>query len=375
MACRCGTCIWSTRAMSGGTRLRDREQRADTLRLALYIVVAGAGMFVALWLAWQIRGALLLAFAAIVMAVILDAGASWIQRQTRLPRVWALSAVGVLLVALLASFVLVLGGPIGEQVAGLVVQLPAAIGALEEALGVPLLPQSGNGNSESAGGLSELSTVMQDLFGWLTSLGSTLIGLVSAMVLTVVGGVFLAADPDVYRRGMVKLFPPDWHYQVESTVAAAGDALRLWLAAKLIGMVIVGSVAGLGAWVIGLPTPLAIGLFAGLTEFVPTIGAVVGSVPALLLALTMGPDALMWTALLFVAIQQVESNVLTPILERRMVHIPPALMLFAVLAVGLLFGLAGAVVAGPMTVVFYVLVTKLYVREVLGEEAEVPGEE
>lgn len=361
--------------MSGGTRLRDREQRADTLRLALYIVVAGAGMFVALWLAWQIRGALLLAFAAIVMAVILDAGASWIQRQTRLPRVWALSAVGVLLVALLASFVLVLGGPIGEQVAGLVVQLPAAIGALEEALGVPLLPQSGNGNSESAGGLSELSTVMQDLFGWLTSLGSTLIGLVSAMVLTVLGGVFLAADPDVYRRGMVKLFPPDWHNQVESTVAAAGDALRLWLAAKLIGMVIVGAVAGLGAWVIGLPTPLAIGLFAGLTEFVPTIGAVVGSVPALLLALTMGPDALMWTALLFVAIQQAESNALTPILQRKMLHIPPALMLFAVLAVGLLFGLAGAVVAGPMTVVFYVLVTKLYVREVLGEEAEVPGEE
>jgi predicted PurR-regulated permease PerM len=107
---------------------------------------------------------------------------------------------------------------------------------------------------------------------------------------------------------------------------------------------------------------------------VPLIGPILGAAPALLLALTIGGDTFLWVALLFVAIQQVESNVITPIVTDRVVHIPPAVMLLAVVAFGSVLGLPGVVLAAPLTVVTYVLVTKLYVRETLGEDVEVPGE-
>jgi predicted PurR-regulated permease PerM len=97
-------------------------------------------------------------------------------------------------------------------------------------------------------------------------------------------------------------------------------------------------------------------------------------VPALLAAVTQGWDAVLWTALLFAAIQQLESNLIEPLVQRRMVKTPPALLLFAVVAAGLLFGLLGVILAGPITVLAYVAVKKLYVRQTLGEETPVPGE-
>jgi predicted PurR-regulated permease PerM len=107
---------------------------------------------------------------------------------------------------------------------------------------------------------------------------------------------------------------------------------------------------------------------------VPLIGAVAGAVPALLLALAGGVNTTLWTAALFIAIQQVESNTITPWVQRRMVSLPPALLVLAVVAVGLLFGLPDVILAAPLTVVAFVLVKQLYVRETLGQRTEVPGE-
>lgn len=107
----------------------------------------------------------------------------------------------------------------------------------------------------------------------------------------------------------------------------------------------------------------------------PTIGSIAGAVPALLLALTQGTEGFLWTLALVVAVQQLESNVIAPVVQRRMVQIPPALLLFSVVAFGMVFGTLGVVLAAPLTVVAYVAVKKLYVRETLGEPTEVPGEE
>lgn len=208
----------------------------------------------------------------------------------------------------------------------------------------------------------------------IASWGMTLVDAATGLILIVIGGVFLAADPGLYRRGAVMLLPKRHHARIDDALLTCGGALRLWLVAELIAMAIVGVLAGLGTWAIGLPAPLALGLFAGLTEFVPVVGPILGAVPALLLALTQGSSAVLWTLLLFLAIQQLESNVITPLLQRRMVTIPPALLLFVVLALWLLFGALGVIFGAPLTVVGYVLVKKLYVRQTLGESTEVPGE-
>jgi predicted PurR-regulated permease PerM len=137
-------------------------------------------------------------------------------------------------------------------------------------------------------------------------------------------------------------------------------------------MSIVGCLTGLGACLIGLPTPLALGAIAGLAEFILTIGPILGAVPAVLLAFTEGTHMVVWTLLLYAAIQQLESNLITPLAQQRMVTIPPALLLFAAIALGLLFGSMGLILAGPLTVIGYIAIERLYVRDALAEETALP---
>lgn len=122
----------------------------------------------------------------------------------------------------------------------------------------------------------------------------------------------------------------------------------------------------------GLQAPLALGLLAGLAEFVPMVGPIIGAIPALLLAFPRGNTTVLWALALFVASQQLKSNVITPLLQKRMVEVPPVLLLFADVAFGLLFGLLGVVIAAPLTLVAFVAVKKLHVRDALGQPTEIP---
>jgi len=290
-----------------------------------------------------------------------------------LSRNWSLALVGVLLLLLLSGFLWLLGNQLRSQMIDLTGKLPGAINSLQQTLGISLPGQGGQANGGSIG-LSGIGSGIQDLFGSLVSLGGTVVTGLSSLVLVIVGAFFLAGAPDLYRSGVVMLFPKDQHARIDDALVTAGRALHLWLLAQLIAMAMVGVLVCIGTWLIGLSAPLALGLFAGLLEFIPVVGPILGAVPALLLAMTQSGWAVLWTLLLFVIVQQIESNLIMPLIQRRLVEIPPALLLFALLAIGLLFSMIGVVIATPLTVVLYVLVKKLYVRELLGEETQVPGE-
>ena len=140
--------------------------------------------------------------------------------------------------------------------------------------------------------------------------GAVVLDAVSALLLAVVGGVYLAVDPATHRRGIVALLPRSQHRRAEDFLETCGRALDGWLLATLASMAAVGTMVGLGAWALGLPAPVALALFATLTEIVPVVGPIIGAVPALLVALGQGGDTFLWTVLLFVAVQQVEANLL-----------------------------------------------------------------
>jgi predicted PurR-regulated permease PerM len=188
------------------------------------------------------------------------------------------------------------------------------------------------------------------------------------LILVLIAGIFLAADPATYRSGLAKLFPKGRQRQVFATLNASGGALRLWLLGQMISMTVIGVL-------VGVPSPLMLGLIAGLAEFVPVVGPFIAAVPGLLLALSEGPQTALWALLVYVVIQQFESNLVTPMVEKSVVAIPPAVTLFAVLALGVIFGPLGILLAAPLSVVLFVAVKKLYVRDALGHEVEVPGEE
>ena len=204
--------------------------------------------------------------------------------------------------------------------------------------------------------------------------GYTFLGALGEVLLVVVVAMYLAADPELYKRGAVKLLPPEQHGRIVSALDATALALRLWFMGQLVSMAAVGIVSGVAFWIIGLPSPLALGIIAGVTNFIPFLGPVLGSIPAMIFAAGLSTEAILWTIAAVFAIQQLEGNVILPIVQRHAVSLPPALALVAVLVFGLLFGLLGLFLAVPLTVALMTLVRKLWIRETLGESTQLPGE-
>ena len=170
------------------------------------------------------------------------------------------------------------------------------------------------------------------------------------------------------------LFPPRIQTEIGATLDDAGRALGLWLVGQLTAMLLVGILTALGLWLIGLPSPFALGFIAGLADFIPIVGPIAAAIPGLLVASGQGLEMVIWTLAVYILVQQIESNLILPLIVGTVVKIPPALGLFAVIALGVLFGPLGVLFAYPIAVVADVAVRRLYVRETLGEEVEISGE-
>ncbi|MGB7037606.1 MAG: AI-2E family transporter [Xanthobacteraceae bacterium] len=210
--------------------------------------------------------------------------------------------------------------------------------------------------------------------GLITGLFSVSITFVGTAVVTLIGGFYLAAQPDTYRNGLARLFPREWRGNVDETIDDIGRALHLWLIGVLIQMVLIGTLSTGVVWLIGLPSPLALGVIAGFAEFIPYLGPLIAAVPAVLVAVTKGDNAAFWTILAYLAIHQIEGNLIVPLIQRRMVYIPPAVMLLGLVTILFLFGGISVIFAGPIAVMVFIAVKKLYVRDSLGEQTQLPGE-
>jgi predicted PurR-regulated permease PerM len=316
---------------------------------------------------WVLSDVLLLAFGAVLVAVLLHALAAVLARYARVPERWSLTVASVVVFGLLIAALALFGTQIRVQISGIAERLPLALNTFTKELGLgevtAQLPQM-LGMGPGGGFVSRIAGI-----------GGAVLGGLADFLLVVIAGIYIAASPRTYRRGLVQLFPPSQHERVESSLAASGEALKLWLVAQLIAMTAVGVLSSLAFWWIGLPSPFALGLIAGLADFIPFVGPIIGAMPAVLLAFTQDGATVLWTVLAVLVIQQIEGNVIFPLVERRVVSLPPALALFAIVAGGVLFGTLGMIFGFPLAVVTFVLVKKLYVRETLGEATPVPGEE
>jgi predicted PurR-regulated permease PerM len=190
----------------------------------------------------------------------------------------------------------------------------------------------------------------------------------TGLLLVIVGGVYFALDPDRYRAGFIKLVPPRLQSNVSVAWDEAGEALGHWLIAQLIAMLLVGVFTGMSLWLIGLPSAFALGLIAGFAEFIPIAGPILAAIPALIIAASMSWDMVFWVLGVIVIIQQVESNIIMPLLVGRTVDIAPGVALFAIVAMGMIFGALGLVFGFPLTVAIDVLIRRLYVHDTLGEQ-------
>jgi predicted PurR-regulated permease PerM len=310
---------------------------------------------------------LLLLFGAALVAVILKAIADPLAGRLGLDRRLALLLAVLVVLGVLGGAGLLFGTSIAEQVATLREQLPAAVQSVQQQLAGSDI---GRAILQSAGGAANGGDLANQVFGYLPSLA----GALTNLVLVFIAGVFLASEPRLYRHGLLELAPSDLQPPLARVTDASGEALRLWLLGQLLSMTLVGVATGVALALLGVPSPLALGLFAGLAQFIPFVGPIISAVPGVLVALTVSPDLALWTLAAYVVVQQIESNFITPLVMQRMVDLPPALTLFAVLGLGAIFGPLGIVLGGPLAVVLFVAVKHLYVRDTLGHETDIPGE-
>lgn len=328
-------------------------------RLIVTIVVVALAL-----LLWELRAVLLLAFAAILVSVALLAPTYLIRRLTGMGHRWALVLSGLLIV-LIFGFVIWMAWPsFQEQLTRLVTRLTESLDQLEELFGFTL-PEAAQEIANA------ISGAIDQIWSTLVTLAGGLVNVLATLALVIFSGVYLAIDPGLYRRGLVLMFPRGWHENIGQGLDKTGRALRLWLQAQLLTMLIVGLLTGIGAAIIGLPAPLALGLIAGLTEFVPIIGPFIGAIPGVLVAVGIDGTTLIWAIVLYIGVQQLEANLITPVLQKRIVSIPPVLLLLSFVALGGVFGVLGVVVAAPLAIAIFVLVREFYVGQLLSEGDEI----
>ncbi len=316
---------------------------------------------------WNIADILLLLFAAVLLATLLRTLADLIRAWSPIPPPWDLTLAVAFCAAILAGLVLLFGTQIAGQLTYVVEQIPTALDAAGDRLGIH------NASAEVERAIT--GDRNQSVLSRAAALGFTAAGALADLALVLIAAIYLAADPTAYRRGTAKLFPRAEHDRIFDAMDTTGNALRMWYRGQILTMLIVGVASGLAYWWIGLPSPLALGTIAAATNFVPYFGPIVGAVPPLVFAFSMGGDTILWTLGATLLIQQLEGNILTPIIQQRSVLIPPVLILFAIVVFGFMFGVTGILLAVPLTVAITVLVKKLWVRDTLGERTEIPGEE
>lgn len=334
---------------------------------------------VALLLLYRVAELLLLLFVAVLIAVYLAALEDRLTGLLRLPRALALLlAVGATL-AVLAGIVALLAAPVAQQTSDLTAALPRYLSNLDRFVGslaerYPVLRRSGLASSERGvvtALLTEVASFLRTgVIPYVTATGRLAIDGVAIVVMA----IYLAYRPAQYRDGIVSLVPPRHRDAARAILVDIGGALRAWVAAQFVAMVVLAALTAVGLWLLRVPFWLAFGIFAGLVALVPFFGTLVSTLlPALLVLPERGLLAFVAVASVGVVVHVLEANVVAPVIMQSRVSLPPVLTILSVLAMASLAGPVGLVVAVPLLATLMVLVRHILLGHVYGEPIGSPG--
>jgi predicted PurR-regulated permease PerM len=327
------------------------ERRVFRATLIVLATLAAA------YLMWTLVDLLLLLFACALVALILLTITNWIRLRTRLPFPVALGLTVLLMLGLIGGAFAFFGTTMQAEFAELATRLPAAWANVQARLAESRI---GAAILERAQGLAPSGqTIVNAVTTALAAVG----GALSGLVLVLIGGLYLAAQPTLYAGGVMRMIPTAARERTAETLDAITVSLKNWLKGQALGMLFVGVGTGLGLWLVGVPAAWAIGLVAGLAEFVPYAGVLLAGIPAVILGFGQGTDTGLWTLGVLIAVQQLQGNLVMPLLQNKMVDLPPAVTIFGIIAAGILFGVPGVLLATPLTIVVLVLIRRLYLHE------------
>lgn len=354
-----------------------------------------AVVFLAIFL-WYSVYVLFLIFAGVLVAILLRALADAVSHYSKLSHRWSLGVVLLALVLAGVIFWLLAAPSLTTQAERLSQELPQAWEKFQERIrgtaigrivGAPFGPSTRPSTQPSTQQTAEQSPAplppqasptggeMGELLARFGTLLSTVVDVAAALVVVLFTGLFLAFDPKMYVRGLIRLVPPRYRPRAGEILGAIGYTLKWWLIGQGITMLVIGTATWIGLTLLGVPLALVLGVIAGLFNFIPNFGPLFSMVPATLLGLTIGPGTALAVIALFIVLQNLEGYLLTPLIQRKAVDLPPAVGIISQILLGILVGAVGLALAWPLAAVVVLAVKMLYVEDTLGDELPTPDDD
>jgi predicted PurR-regulated permease PerM len=304
-------------------------------------------------LIWYAGKVLMATFAGILIAVILRGLTRLTQRATKLSAKWSFAIVLLLIAGLAALSVIMLAPRIINQGSEIAKVIPQAIARARDQLSKH---DWGRFIDKTLSNASGSLTVGSKVGAWAAGLVEAL----STGVIVLAIGVFGAADPEFYERWILRYFPDDHRKKAAALFETLEDTLRWWLLGQLVPMAALGIGSFVGLWLLHIPLALILALFTALMLFIPYVGAVISLIPAALVALMEGPGKMIAVIILYLGVHSLEAYVLTPLVQRRAVRLPPVVTILAEFLMWTIAGLFGVIVATPLAAAGLTLLNFFY---------------
>ncbi|RYM33590.1 AI-2E family transporter [Brumimicrobium glaciale] len=266
----------------------------------------------------------------------------------------AISFVGILIIA--AGLFFLIGAKLQSQSMELSKALPETYQKVKEAINENEFGSKIINRVSSSGSTKKI----QELAG--TFFKSTF-GVLGDVYVVLFIGIFFTISPQIYKKGVIQLIPKKGQPKGKDVLNKIAENLQKWLKGKLFSMLVVTVMTAIGLAIIGVPMWLVLAIIAGLLSFIPNFGPIIALIPAALVGLMESPTTAAIIVGLYVLIQIIESNFITPLVQQKLVNIPPALILLAQILIGSLTGGWGLLLATPIMVIVIILVQELYIKK------------
>jgi predicted PurR-regulated permease PerM len=355
--------------------MSDRNEATDNTGEPPFAFFAKRVLFVLLiaalaLMAWSIVRLLLAVFAGLLLSVLLRNLSRMLGNFLPIQRWASLSLVVVIIVLAIVVAFSLFGAQLAQQFQRLIEALPVAREQIESRVEESEIVQFLMTQMED---IDPIAVLGQGLVGQVTNLAFTTLEAVVGFLVILLIAVYLSFSPDFYREGIVRLAPVRHRARTREVLLGTDDLLWKWLIGQVIAMIFVGTFTTIGLVLLDVPMALALGLLTGLLNFVPVLGPIMASVPAIMVSFIDGPMLALYVLFLYVVVQQVETFVVVPVVQRWAVSLPPALAVLSAIGAGVLFGIPGVMLAVPLTVMIMGLVNMIYVETLLegkGESAQ-----
>jgi predicted PurR-regulated permease PerM len=351
---------------------------SDAARKRIIYVSIGLifALLVASYLVYQIAVVVLVLLLTMLFSVIISAPVDYLEHRGMSRGLGTLVVFGGLVLGIWIAGV-ALAPTIADQAVQFWETVPELLenaqdhaGQLREALGL--------GSSFGLGSLNVVDSARNFLSGGalttVANVGAGVASVISYLVVIVIATIYSVAQPGPLVNGFVALFPAGRRQEVRRILRELYETIQRWFVGQLASMLLIGVLSTVALYLIGVPFALLLGIFSGLISFIPFVGPLISVIPPLLLALIGAPIDALWVVLAYAAIQTIESYLIQPLVMSRAVSLHPAVVMFALLIMGTLFGFVGVLIAVPLVAAIAVLLRELWIERMdsLGTDPKPP---